>query len=77
MDKNSIYAVITDINFDYSDLIEKVGITLEQGRNRVVSAVSSAMVQTYWEIGRHIVEYEQNGHEKAEYGSDVLAGLGY
>ena len=27
------------------------------------------MLTTYWEIGRYIVEYEQNGHEKAEYGS--------
>ena len=33
------------------------------------------MVLTYWEIGRHIVEYEQNGCAKAEYGSGVLKQL--
>ena len=33
------------------------------------------MVQTYWEIGRQIVEYEQRGNERAEYGSDVLNRL--
>ena len=71
MNDNSINAV-TNINSDYSGLIKKVGITLEQGRNRVVAAVSSAIVQTYWEIGRHIVEYEQKGYEKAEYGSNTL-----
>lgn len=60
---------------EYSKLIQQVGETLENGRHKVVSAVNSAMVQTYWEIGRHIVEYEQNGHEKAEYGSDVLNRL--
>lgn len=30
------------------------------------------MVQAYREIGREIVEYEQHGNEKAEYGSDLL-----
>lgn len=60
---------------EYSKLIQQVGETLENGRHKVVSAVNSAMVQTYWEIGRQIVEYEQNGHEKAEYGSDVLNRL--
>ena len=67
--------IIIDNNVEYEILIEQVGKTLEQGRDKVVSAISSAMVQTYWEIGRHIVEYEQNGHEKAEYGSDVLNRL--
>lgn len=33
------------------------------------------MVQTYWEIGRQIVEYEQHGNEKAEYGSGLLNQL--
>lgn len=33
------------------------------------------MVQTYWNIGKHIVEYEQGGNEKAEYGSEVLRRL--
>ena len=28
-----------------------------------------------WEIGRHIVEFEQSGHERADYGSDLLARL--
>lgn len=33
------------------------------------------MVDIYWKIGRDIVEYEQDGHEKAEYGSEVLSRL--
>lgn len=59
----------------YNALLQNVGDTLEQGRQRIVSAVSSAMVRTYWEIGRQIVEYEQNGREKAEYGSNILPRL--
>ena len=37
--------------------------------------VNNAIVQSYWEIGQYIVEYEQKGHAKAEYGSDVLNRL--
>ena len=62
-------------NPEYDQLLLNVGETLEQGRQQAVYAVNSAMVQTYWEIGRQIVEYEQHGNEKAEYGSDVLNRL--
>lgn len=34
--------------------------------------VNTLLVQTYWHIGQHIVEFEQGGKEKAEYGSDLL-----
>ena len=60
---------------DYQDLIRQVGCDLEAGRIQAVSAVNSAMVRTYWMIGQHIVEYEQKGHEKADYGSGLLDQL--
>lgn len=60
---------------EYDRLLLKVGKTLEQGRQQAVYAVNSAMVHTYWEIGREIVEYEQHGNEKADYGADVLNRL--
>lgn len=59
----------------YSALLQNVGNALEQGRSRAAAAVNAAMVQTYWEIGRQIVEYEQKGNERAEYGTDVLNRL--
>ena len=37
--------------------------------------VNSILVQTYWEIGRYIVEFEQGGNEKAEYGSQLFDRL--
>ena len=58
-----------------SSCCSDIGETLEQGRQKAAYAVNSAMVQTYWEIGRETVEYEQQGNEKAEYGSDVLNRL--
>lgn len=66
---------IIDTNKEYEKLLLKVGTTLEKGRSRVAAALKTIMVDTYWEIGRDIVEYEQDGHEKAEYGSEVLSRL--
>ena len=62
-------------NPEYNRLLLNVGETFEQGRRRAVAAVNTAMVQTYWDIGRQIVEYEQHGSEKAEYGSGLLNKL--
>ena len=59
----------------YGQLIQNIGSLLETGKKQAVSAVNQAMVRTYWEIGKHIVEYEQAGNEKAEYGSETLKRL--
>ena len=73
MEENKL--VLAANNPEYDALLQHVGDTLEKGRKSVVNAVNSLMVRTYWEIGRQIVEYEQHGNEKAEYGSDVLNRL--
>ena len=67
--------IISSNNLEYDVLLKQVGDTLERGRQKLVAAVGSVMVQTYWEIGRQIVEYEQKGKEKAEYGSNILNRL--
>lgn len=59
----------------YDRLLREVGEVLEQGRGKAAAAMNAAIVQTYWEIGRQIVLYEQNGEEKAEYGSETLKRL--
>lgn len=59
----------------YGQLIRNIGSLLETGKKQAVSAVNQAMIRTYWEIGKHIVEYEQAGNEKAEYGSETLKRL--
>ena len=62
-------------NADYDSLLYNIGSELSRGRERAVSAVNAAMVETYWHIGQYIVEFEQNGNEKAEYGSLLLHQL--
>lgn len=46
-----------------------------QARQKVLSAAHTAQVRTYWEIGRHIVEFEQGGDARAAYGKALLATL--
>ncbi|MBQ9686878.1 MAG: DUF1016 family protein [Oscillospiraceae bacterium] len=63
------------VNPEYQNLLQHVGETLENGRAKVAAAVNTATVSTYWEIGRDIVEFEQGGNAKAEYGSELLKKL--
>lgn len=50
----------------------KIREILEKARLNVVRAVNTAMVYAYWEIGRTIIEEEQKGKERAEYGANLL-----
>lgn len=59
----------------YNLLINNIGQILEEGRRKAVNSINQILVQTYWEIGRQIVEYEQKGKERAEYGSKLLDTL--
>ena len=56
-------------------LVKRVEQIILEARQKVVSAVNTTMVVTYYEIGRMIVENEQNGQERAEYGKAVLKRL--
>jgi predicted nuclease of restriction endonuclease-like (RecB) superfamily len=62
-------------NSKYSSLLQTIGKLLENGRKQAFRAVDNILVKTYWEIGRRIVEHEQEGAEKAEYGSQLLKDL--
>jgi hypothetical protein len=56
-------------------LYEKVSVLILAARSRVRSAVNQAMVLTYWQVGRLIVEDEQEGEVRAEYGKAILDEL--
>jgi len=48
---------------------------LEQARGRARSAVNAAMVEAYWLIGQRIVQEEQQGQQKAQYGTRLMEEL--
>jgi hypothetical protein len=62
-------------NNQYKTLIDQIGEILTAGRQRAVQSVNTILVFTYWEIGRYIVEFQQQGNERAEYGSKLFERL--
>lgn len=58
-----------------TDLVERIEQLITEAKKRAVVAVNTAMVYTYYEIGRMIVEDEQKGEHRAEYGKAVIKQL--
>jgi predicted nuclease of restriction endonuclease-like (RecB) superfamily len=59
----------------FPPLLETLRDLIVQARQKVLSTANTAQVLTYWEIGRHIVEFEQRGETRAAYGKRLLADL--
>lgn len=62
-------------NIQSKELLFNISVLLDNARKKVLSTVNQTMVITYFEIGRMIVEDEQNGENRAEYGKAVLKEL--
>ena len=60
---------------EYKELVTYISDAYSQGRQKALQAVNAGLVDTYWNIGRHIVEFEQGGVERAKYGSELLLRL--
>ncbi|MDD2546107.1 MAG: PDDEXK nuclease domain-containing protein [Burkholderiaceae bacterium] len=60
---------------DYQQLLGKISDTYTHGRVLAVQAVNAHITQTYWQVGRHIVEFEQGGKARAEYGKALIKHL--
>tara|TARA_R110000737_G_C14535329_1_gene477988 strand:- start:59 stop:1039 length:981 start_codon:yes stop_codon:yes gene_type:complete len=56
-------------------LVGEIKVILQKARQQATNAVNSAMVFAYWEIGKRIVEEEQKGSERAQYGAHLLSQL--
>src|SRR5574341_1187870 len=59
----------------YSTLLERIAGILRQARTKVIREINRAQVLAYWEIGREIVEFEQKGKVRAEYGEELMERL--
>lgn len=62
-------------NGEIDGLYTQIKSILEQSRASAYKAVNSAIVQSYWAIGQAIVENEQQGSIRAEYGKHILSEL--
>ncbi len=70
MKKNKDIATI-----HYNNLLDRIAEILNQARTKAVREINKAQVLAYWEIGREIVEFEQKGKIRAEYGQELLKKL--
>jgi len=59
----------------YAPFLEDISRLLDEARQQAARTVNAFLTATYWEIGRRIVEYEQKGKKRAEYGSALLQRL--
>lgn len=66
------HTVITDT---LQPLVSEIGAVIQQARGVLVQQVNAAMVQSYWHVGRLIVEHEQQGQTRAAYGQQQLQYL--
>ncbi len=60
---------------NYASFVSGIQSLLHQARSQAARAVNAILTATYWEVGRRIVEYDQGGKARAEYGEELLKRL--
>lgn len=60
---------------DEMNFIHEVKQIVAEARGKAYSAINSAMVEAYWLMGKRIVEEQQQGKERADYGTELLKEL--
>lgn len=60
---------------NYGNLLDRIDRILAEARGKVFREINRAQVLAYWEIGREIVEFEQKGRVRAEYGEELIIRL--
>jgi predicted nuclease of restriction endonuclease-like (RecB) superfamily len=60
---------------NYDKLVSQISETYISGKQKAAVAVSRQITETYWKVGEHIVEFEQDGKQRAEYGSNLIERL--
>lgn len=58
-----------------SNIYQNIRLLLQEARRKVAVVINTTMVETYWEIVRQIVEEEQQGKDRAEYGTYLIQEL--
>ena len=59
----------------YRSLLQRISDTYAGGQRQAAQAVNTHLLETYWQIGQYIVEFEQDGDAKAKYGKHLLENL--
>lgn len=59
----------------FANVVTDIKAIIENGRQQVYASINSSMIATYWQVGKRIVEEEQQGNARATYGKQLLAML--
>ena len=67
----------TDMIPQDNHFVSDIRSIIDAGRAKAYASVNAVMIETYWNIGKRIVEEEQNGKERAEYGKFIIDTLSH
>lgn len=62
-------------NLGFEKMISDIEALVNASKNELATSINKVMTVTYWSIGKYIVEFEQNGNAKAEYGKNLLSTI--
>lgn len=67
--------IIRENEPEYQQLVERISQLWDQARSRAYQAINTELLDANWLTGQYIVEYEQGGNTRAEYGKQLLVNL--
>jgi len=73
--KKNVEVIVSSSSQDYGRLVVDISSLLEHAGRTAARTINSILTATYWEIGRRIVEFEQGGSIRAEYGDALVRRL--
>jgi predicted nuclease of restriction endonuclease-like (RecB) superfamily len=62
-------------NSGFEKMISDIEALVNTSKNELATSINKVMTVTYWSIGKYIVEFEQDGNAKAEYGKNLLSTI--
>lgn len=75
MDKSINDVKIHLVDSDYQQLVSNITSLWHQAKENAISAVNTELLDANWQTGKYIVEFEQGGKVRAEYGKQLLVNL--
>jgi len=64
-----------ELDAQYQSIFGDVSSIIDEARQTAARSINAVMTAAYWMIGQHIVEFEQSGEERAEYGTALIKRL--
>ena len=75
MSKDLIIQNMAVANDDYNQLIDNISSLWVTAKEKAINAVNTELLEANWQTGKYIVEFEQGGKVRAEYGKQLLVNL--